>query len=128
MNYLESWARVDGEAIERLWAATNPIATSTREMTPGARHDFLEERWGASNFRKVTELGASLAKKLRIAVNGRRRFVAELYDFSTAFDPSTIKTWKEKIEAWNVNPKKNPDPYQVLSQGKLRSLHAQRPF
>jgi hypothetical protein len=117
MNFLEFWARVDGEAIERLWSTTNPIATSTREMTPGARHDFLEERLGASNFRKIIELGTSLAKKLRIAVDGQRRHSKELAEFSSAFDASTISVWTAKIQAWNKDPKNNPDPYQVFSQG-----------
>ena len=42
LNYLIGSARVDGEAIERFWALSNSVATSTREMTSGARHDFLE--------------------------------------------------------------------------------------
>lgn len=117
INYLENWGRVDGEAIERLWATTNPIATSTREMTPGARKDFLEDRWDASNFRKITDLGASLSKKLRTAVNGRRQHSRELDEFTASFDPGTIQTWKEKINAWNLSPQDALDPYQVWTKG-----------
>lgn len=62
INYLQNWGRVDGEAIECLWSTTNPIATSTQEMTPGARMDFLEDRWGANNFRKIIELGRHYLK------------------------------------------------------------------
>lgn len=101
INYLQHWGRVDGEAIERLWSTTNPIATSTREMTPGARSDFLEERWGASNFRKIIDLGSSLAKKLRAAVNGRRFHTQELEEFTSSFEPTTISLWESKMDEWN---------------------------
>jgi hypothetical protein len=57
LNFLRGWARTDGEGIERLWASTNPVATMTREMSGGARHDFLDDQWGASNFRKNVNLG-----------------------------------------------------------------------
>lgn len=118
MNYLQHWGRVDGEAIERLWSTTNPVATSTREMTPGARSDYLEERWGASNFRKIVDLGYSQAKKLRTAVNGRRFHSLELEELTSAFESSTIQLWKTKIDDWNRLPAESPDPYQVLTRGK----------
>jgi hypothetical protein len=57
LNFKQGWARTDGEGIERLWASTNPVATMTREMGPGQRHDFLDDLWGASNFRKRVNLG-----------------------------------------------------------------------
>lgn len=117
INYLENWGRVDGEAIERLWSTTNPIAASTREMTPGARRDFLEDRWGASNFRKIIDLGSSLAKRLRTAVNGKRRHSQELEEFTSAFDIGTIQLWKQKIKAWNFSPQDNVNPYQVSTRG-----------
>lgn len=118
INYLQNWARVDGEAIERLWSTTNPIATSTREMTPGARRDFLEDRWGASNFRKTIELGSSLSKKLRTAVNGKLQHSKELSEFTAAFDAETICAWEEKMNAWNRSPQDSEDPYQVTTRGK----------
>lgn len=37
LNFIPGSARVDGEAIERLWARTNPVATSTREMKASVR-------------------------------------------------------------------------------------------
>lgn len=36
-NLIKGMGRTDGEAPERGWANINPIATSTREMGPGAR-------------------------------------------------------------------------------------------
>src|ERR1700748_2488564 len=57
LNFLRGWARIDGEAIERVWAAINGVTTSTREMSPGARHDYLDDQWNAANFRKLVNLG-----------------------------------------------------------------------
>jgi hypothetical protein len=57
LNFLRGWARVDGEEIERTWSGSNSVAASTREMGPGTRHDFLDDLWGAVNFRKICNLG-----------------------------------------------------------------------
>lgn len=57
LNFRPGWVMTDGEGIERLWASTNTIATMTREMSPGHRHDFLDDLWGAANFRKQVGLG-----------------------------------------------------------------------
>jgi hypothetical protein len=57
LNFIKWWARTDGKGIERLWAATNSAATIVREMAPGSRHDYLDDQWGALNFRKLVGLG-----------------------------------------------------------------------
>lgn len=55
---LAKWVgRTDGEAVERGWAAVNPFASSTKEMGPGSRHDFLDDVFGDYNWQKVTNLG-----------------------------------------------------------------------
>jgi hypothetical protein len=41
--------RTDGEGIERNWAGTNPLATSTREMGPRSRRDTLDDHFGDNN-------------------------------------------------------------------------------
>ena len=108
---------MDGEAIERLWAATNPAATSTREMTAGARQDFLEDRWNSQNFRKVVDLGNSLSKKLKVAVDGLETHSKELEEFSSSHDPLIIKEWSQSIEAYHRDPDKYQDPDRVSTQG-----------
>ena len=39
----------DGEAPERGWGDSNPLATSTREMGPGSRRDTLDYNFGDYN-------------------------------------------------------------------------------
>jgi hypothetical protein len=53
LNFLKWSARTDGEDPERWWAHINPVSMSTREMTPGARHDTIDDHAAAWNWRKI---------------------------------------------------------------------------
>lgn len=57
MNLKPGVGRTDGEGIERDWAAINPVASSTKEMGPGSRHDTLDDHFGHHNWRKTTNFG-----------------------------------------------------------------------
>ena len=56
-NWAPGVGRVDGEAIERNWATTNAVASSTKEMGPGAFMDTLDDHFGDHNYRKTMVLG-----------------------------------------------------------------------
>jgi hypothetical protein len=56
-NFKSGVGRTDGEAPERGWANINPVASSTKEMGPGARRDTLDDYFGDSNWKKVVTLG-----------------------------------------------------------------------
>lgn len=47
----------DAEGIERQWANLGPVATTTREMGPGYRHDTLDDHMGNWNWQKIVRLG-----------------------------------------------------------------------
>lgn len=55
-NFIPGVGRTDGEAPERGWANINPVASSTKEMGPGARRDTLDDHFGHSNWKKVVGL------------------------------------------------------------------------
>jgi hypothetical protein len=55
LSYMEGAARTVGEDVETIWAGTNPLAPSIREMGPAARHDTLNDHWNGWNFRKVVQ-------------------------------------------------------------------------
>jgi hypothetical protein len=57
LNNLPGVGRVDGEANERNWAASNKAAGSTVDMGPGARKDTLNGFFSALNWRKTIRLG-----------------------------------------------------------------------
>jgi hypothetical protein len=54
-----SVGRTDGEAPERGWAHINPVATSTKEMSPGHRRDTLDDHFSDWNWKKVVGMGES---------------------------------------------------------------------
>lgn len=53
---MEGAGRTIGEDVETVWAGTNLLAPSIREMGPAARHDTLNDHWNGWNFRKVVRL------------------------------------------------------------------------
>lgn len=57
LNFMPGAARTCGEGIETGWAHTNPVSTSVREMSPGCRHETLDDHWGAWNWRKIIGFG-----------------------------------------------------------------------
>jgi len=53
LSYMEGTGRTVGEDVETIWAGTNPLAPSIREMGPAARHETLNDHWNGWNFRKI---------------------------------------------------------------------------
>lgn len=58
LGYQTGVGRADGEGIERTWARLNSRAPATKEMGPGARHDFLDDAIGRHNWEKNIGFGA----------------------------------------------------------------------
>lgn len=56
-NFTRWVGRTDGEAPERGWANFNRVASSTKEMGPGARRDHLDDHFGDSNWKKSIAMG-----------------------------------------------------------------------
>lgn len=52
-NFLPHVGRTYSEGIESHWSHMNPVALSAREMSPGARHELLNDHWGAWNWQKI---------------------------------------------------------------------------
>lgn len=57
LHHLPGAGETDGEGVERPWANTGPVATSTTEMGPGSRQDTLADHWGHWNWQKLVGLG-----------------------------------------------------------------------
>jgi hypothetical protein len=108
---------VDGEGIERFWADTNGLATSTREMAPGARHDSLDFHWASLNFKKIIGLGSSLASSIQKASKGRIRRTSELQGLTATFPAGAVEDWNRMMEDWEKDPSANRDPYQEIAVG-----------
>ncbi|TDL16254.1 hypothetical protein BD410DRAFT_731572 [Rickenella mellea] len=127
LHYTKGVGTTDGEAIEREWAGTNPLANSTKEMGPGARHDTLDDHWGDMNWKKVIGLGISLMRKMKLAVPGRCQHEAEYNHLSDNIEADTRAVWTAMIEVWDVDQRKE-NPYamktQTLTQANVRLAFA----
>jgi hypothetical protein len=117
LNYTLGAARTDGEGIERPWASIGPVATSTCEMGPGARHDTLDNHWGHWNWRKLVGLGELLKKRLLKAIP-ERNFQRDSLATFTEHQAEHVPTWKAMVEAFEANSE-NPNPYELPKSGTL---------
>ncbi|KAG2750180.1 hypothetical protein P692DRAFT_20874680 [Suillus brevipes Sb2] len=98
-NFGKNVGRTDGEAPERGWANINRVASSTKEMGPGARRDTLDDHFSDWNWKKVTMLAPSLS------------------------------VWKSEIESWEEdNTQPNPFESRVIpmTQAAIRRQLAEK--
>lgn len=56
-NFTKGAGRNEGEGIERNWSYVKAGAGQTVEMGPGGHHDVLDDFFGYSNYRKMTDIG-----------------------------------------------------------------------
>ncbi len=52
-NFLPGVGMTDGEACERIWSTLNLLALRAKEMSPGHRHDFINEYHSFMNVTRV---------------------------------------------------------------------------
>ncbi|KAH8106476.1 hypothetical protein DFH11DRAFT_1691850 [Phellopilus nigrolimitatus] len=120
LNFLKWSARTDGEGIERGWSHINPVATSTREMGPGFRHDTIDDHWSAWNWHKITGLGALLFRKLKEAVEESNVYRKQHNNFTATFKTSEIHEWQKMVDSWQNDPHNLPNPYAEPAVAKVR--------
>ncbi|KAG1864826.1 hypothetical protein F4604DRAFT_1683248 [Suillus subluteus] len=113
-NFKNGVGRTDGEAPERGWANINPVASSTKEMGPGARRDTLDDYFGDSNWKKVVGLGHAMLHKIKNAFpecENHREAFEDLDDGLRGEYGPTLKQWREQVEAWEYDPTQ-PNPFE----------------
>ncbi|KAE9382655.1 hypothetical protein BT96DRAFT_1010262 [Gymnopus androsaceus JB14] len=123
LNWLRGAGRTDGEGIERPWAHLGPIATSTCDMGPGARHGMMNNHFGHWNWGKLTGLGTLLHKRLKTA-NDQFRVHKESLDEFTAGRGTIMETWEQMIRSWEEQQEKPEEereeaanPYEMPQSG-----------
>ncbi|KAI0074003.1 hypothetical protein K474DRAFT_1677445 [Panus rudis PR-1116 ss-1] len=112
-NYLPHVGRTYGEGIESGWSHINPMALSTREMSPGARHETLDDHWGAWNWGKIIGMGSYMGRTLLKAHQMSLKHGAILKEYNATFKPEWIEEWTTIIQEWRQDPNSHPDPYEV---------------
>lgn len=116
LNYTPGSARTDGEGIERPWANIGPVATSTREMGPGSRHDTLDDHWSHWNWQKLIGLGALIKRRLLAAIAEHNVQMVALETF-TSNQIEHVAQWKADVDAFEADSSK-PSPYAIPKSGK----------
>ncbi|KAF8867839.1 hypothetical protein BD779DRAFT_1463482 [Infundibulicybe gibba] len=125
--YYTPWVgRTDGEAPERGWAASNGLASSTKEMGPGSRRDTLDDYFGDYNWRKTIGLGPTLLRKVKEAGEERAGLVIDFLELSASIAkeyPQQVMQWTADMQAWEQDPTKtNPftSPIDKISENAVR--------
>ncbi|KAH7919139.1 hypothetical protein BV22DRAFT_1134058 [Leucogyrophana mollusca] len=111
-NFMKGVGRTDGEAPERGWSNINPVASSTKEMGPGARRDTLDDHFGDWNWKKVVALGRTMLRKSNEALKESASQRLALQELEAALPEQDVKAWRIEVEAWE-NDQSQPNPYET---------------
>ncbi|KAJ7594166.1 hypothetical protein C8J56DRAFT_1043935 [Mycena floridula] len=122
LNYTSGAGRTDGEGVERPWANIGPVATSTREMGGGHRHDTLDDHWGDWNWRKLVGLVKLLARRQKVA---NEELAIQEHSFATfcVNQVDDVEEWEKAVVDWEADSTK-PNPYE--SKKSSLSIHEVR--
>ncbi|KAJ7609754.1 hypothetical protein DFH06DRAFT_1016897 [Mycena polygramma] len=113
--------QTDGEAPERGWANANPLASSTKEMGPGARRDALDDHFNDWNHKKIVGMGDWLLEKAKRAVEKMSTHRLELLEAEDGLPALVVETWTKEMELWELDSK-NPNPFKINE--KPEGVHA----
>ncbi|KAJ7118596.1 hypothetical protein C8R43DRAFT_901412, partial [Mycena crocata] len=115
LNLVLGSAQTDGEGVERPWASIGGVATSTRGMGPGARHDVLDCQWSYWNWQKVVNIGDTLRRR-RDRAERELKEQTEAYDEFSSYQAEHVPKWRELVLAYEKDSTK-PSPYYVPIKG-----------
>ncbi|KAJ7887328.1 hypothetical protein B0H14DRAFT_3082097 [Mycena olivaceomarginata] len=119
LNLMPGSGQTDGEGIERPWANVGGIASSTRIMGPGARHDTIDDHWGHWNWQKLISLAEMLRRKLDTALE-QQVIQREALDSFSQQQQDLVEGWKKKVHDYEDDPQKQKNPYQVVMEVRLQ--------
>ncbi|THH18698.1 hypothetical protein EUX98_g8912 [Antrodiella citrinella] len=114
LNFLPHVARTYGEGIESAWHVSNGMSSATSEMGPGARHENLNDHWGAWNWEKILGLGSSIMSAFTLSMEKSKKHATRFESFSATFPTATIAMWNTNWARWMSSPGVKPDPFEEL--------------
>ncbi|KAJ7852858.1 hypothetical protein B0H13DRAFT_1904401 [Mycena leptocephala] len=115
LNLIPGSGQTDGEGIERPWANIGGIASSTRIMGPGARHDAVDDHWGHWNWQKKISLAESLRRRLDVALEQQIVQREALKAFSEQ-QQERVEGWKTMVHEYEEDSGKK-NPYEAVVSG-----------
>ncbi|KAJ7760147.1 hypothetical protein DFH07DRAFT_867895 [Mycena maculata] len=102
-NLTPEVGRTNGEAAERGWADTNPLAGQTKEMGPGARRDTIDDHWNDRNWKKIIALAYTMRRKVETAVPEMVRTRQALADLESSLEVGVVEEWTKMAKAWEAD-------------------------
>ncbi|KAJ7145473.1 hypothetical protein C8R46DRAFT_966281 [Mycena filopes] len=109
--------QTDGEAPERGWANSNPLARSTKEMGPGARRDTLDDHFNDWNHKRIISLGYLLRRRVQNAAAEMVKTKEALADLEASLGPAVVAAWEAMAHAWEEDVNK-PNPFATLRKDR----------
>ncbi|KAA1479653.1 hypothetical protein DENSPDRAFT_789438, partial [Dentipellis sp. KUC8613] len=110
-NHTAGVGRTYGETVEANWAKTNRAALSSREMSAGARHESLNDIFGAINWGKTVSMGVHFARSMKEAIYMLAQQEPRYNDLRDTFPPAVVERWDNMITAWDAD-KSQPNPFE----------------
>ncbi|KAF7973147.1 hypothetical protein HWV62_15919 [Athelia sp. TMB] len=130
-NFTRGAGQNEGEGIERNWSYVKAGASQTVEMGPGGRHDVLDDFFGYSNYRKMTDIGPSLLKKavkaIAEAISHRRAF-EELDEHLKEDMAAQVAQWEVDYAAWDRKPTGSPCIFDTSDAGIVLHVISSKSF
>ncbi|KAJ7691221.1 hypothetical protein B0H14DRAFT_3532032 [Mycena olivaceomarginata] len=111
--------QTDGEAPERGWANTNPLARSTKEMGLGSRCDTLDDHFNDWNHKKIIAMGHTLRRKMEVAVPEMVKTREALADLEESLGTKVVEEWTAMALEWEADIAQ-PNPFET----QRRDTHA----
>ncbi|KAJ7791307.1 hypothetical protein B0H14DRAFT_3500651 [Mycena olivaceomarginata] len=104
LNLIPGSGQTDGEGIERPWSNIGGIASSTRIMGPGARHDTIDDHWAATLRRRLdTALEQQMIQREALAVFSQQQ-------------QDQVEEWKKMVHDYEEDRTKK-NPYEAVVVG-----------
>jgi len=128
--------RTSGEGIESNWEISNPAALSTREMSTAARHETLNDIFGAINWAKTMKIGTlndidqfiiayvdfpgpHLGKLLTEAIDELTTQQAMHKELEETIPAAYIAKWDRMVSAYE-HDSSQPDPFTEKANGTFQ--------
>jgi hypothetical protein len=134
LNLIPGSGQTDGEGIERPWANIGGIASSTRIMGPGARHDTVDDHWGNWNWQKLVGLGEFVCKHFLVTGGANRHLTGdtlrrrldnaleqeviqrEAFESFSEQQGERAEEWKKMVHDYEDDSTKK-NPYELVVEG-----------
>ncbi|KAI9068138.1 hypothetical protein FKP32DRAFT_1609054 [Trametes sanguinea] len=98
--FLPGSGRYEGEGMERIWAITNDVATRTKEMTSGHRHDVLNDVYSDINVRRVHSIATTLSAAYKDAQKHLDESAESLQKLEATIPAAKLAEWKKEEAKW----------------------------